>query len=110
MAGDGVSLQTNIAQLGTVAKTQARGQQGHAVAPGQKPGQADDVQPLQKVKEGEKADPEGLEPEQRRERDRRRGDRDPQEAAADTGTDGEDAEDEDDDEAPWLGGHIDIKA
>ena len=109
MAGDGVSLQTNISQLGSVAKAQARGQQTHAVAPGQKPAQDEDVQPLQKVKENEKTDPEGLDPEKRRGRDRRDGDRRPETAAGAEESD-TDAEETDADDAPWLGGHIDIKA
>jgi len=109
VAGDGVSLQTNIAQLGNVAKTQARGQQAGGVAPGQAPTRDEDVQPLQKVRETEKSEKEKLDPEARRERDRRRRQAgDP--AAGDDEADGDDEENPDGREAPHLGGLIDTKA
>jgi hypothetical protein len=110
MAGDGVSLQTNLLQLGNLAKATARGpaaSQGPNVA---QELQKQDVTPVAKVTEAEKAEQEGVDPDEEREKER--GDR---EQAHDAATEesaeaagAEDDEDPEDDSA--LGGLIDIKA
>jgi hypothetical protein len=106
MAGDGVSLQTNIAQLGNVAKAQARGQQTGAVTPGQAPQRDEDVPKLQKVPESEKTGRERLDPNAHRPKDRRPGEDERDEA------ENEDEQDaaRDDADDPRLGNLIDIKA
>ncbi len=110
MAGDGVSLQTNIAQLGRVAKTQSQGQQGTAATPHQAPQKKEEAKPLQHVREGEKSTPEELDP--RRHKRRGRHPDEPQEEADAAAEDGDaEADDHDDDDAPpWLGGLVDTKA
>ncbi|MEZ4388740.1 MAG: hypothetical protein R3D98_14450 [Candidatus Krumholzibacteriia bacterium] len=106
MAGDGVSLQTNLAQMGNLAKAQARNPgstQGPSVA---QELQKQDVTSVEKVREIEKAEQDAVDPDQERERERRRRQR--PKAGAD------DADEPDDEEnaerAQGLGGLIDIKA
>jgi hypothetical protein len=110
MAGDGVSLQTNIAQLGNVAKSQARSQQVGATGPGHaEKTPADDVQPLQKVQETEKAEQQGVDPEQKRDQDKRQRRR--RQRQATKGDEVAEQNDEEQDEAaPGLGGLIDTMA
>jgi hypothetical protein len=107
MAGDGVSLQTTLTQMGSVAKSQARAQQTATV-----PGQAqqlekEEVKPLEKVRQAEKAEKEQVDADRRRERRRRR--QKDQVAAADADAD-KAQEDEGGATGPGLGGLIDIKA
>ena len=99
MAGDGVSLQTTLTQMGSVAKSQARAQQTAAV-----PGQA---QQLEKVRQAEKTEKQQVEADRRRERRRRR--QQDRAVAADAGAD-ETPDDEDGAAGANLGGLIDIKA
>jgi hypothetical protein len=116
MAGDGVSLQTNISQLGNVAKTQSRAQQGGAVDPDQaRQLKKEDVAPLQKVRETGQAEKKQVDPDARRPRRRGRGededaDGDPRETVRGD-------EDEDQDRTPGsetatsgVGGLVDTKA
>jgi hypothetical protein len=106
MAGDGVSIQTTITQLGNLAKAQSRSQQSGTTAPGQAQELAkEDVAPLQKVRETDKSEKKGVDPDQERKR-RRRPD-DPEAAAAE-----DDDQDLDDPETrdPRLGNLVDTKA
>lgn len=107
MAGDGVSLQTTLTQMGSVAKSQARAQQTAAV-----PGQAqqlekEEVKPLEKVRQAEKTEKQQVEADRRRERRRRR--QQDRAVAADAGAD-ETRDDEEGAAGANLGGLIDIKA
>jgi hypothetical protein len=73
MAGDGVSLPTNIAQMGSVAKTQAKGQQTHNQAqPFADQVHKKDELKAQRVKETNKAEQQKINPDEERERDKRR--------------------------------------
>ena len=108
MAGDGVSLQTSVLQLGNVAKNQSRSQQASAVPPGQNAAMLkDEVQRLQKVSESEKAEKAGVDPDEERARGRRK-----KNTAGHDGTD-DDVDDENEHDeavAAGLGGLVDIKA
>lgn len=111
MAGDGVSLQTNIAQLGRVAKTQSQNQQGTTATPHQAPQKKEEAQPLQHVREGEKTTPEELDPRRHKRRGRDRDDaRQEADAAAEDADAGAEDHDDDDEAPPWLGGLVDTKA
>ncbi len=109
MAGDGVSLQTNITQLGNLAKSQSKAQQAGAVNPDQA-NQLDkeDVKPLEKVREAEKAEKKKVDEKEERARKRRRRGKDDEHGAD------EDDEERDPDEnparEPGLGGLVDTKA
>ena len=114
MAGDGVSLQTNITQLGNLAKSQSRAQQSGAVNPDQaRQLEKEDVQPLEKVRETEKAEKKQVDPEQERSRHRRRRREDRQRADS-AGEDAAEDEPEDPEQSadatPGLGGLVDTKA
>lgn len=73
MAGDGVSLPTTIAQMGSVAKTQARGQQAAqpAVPFADQLDKRDDLK-IQRVKELDKAEQQRINPDEEKEKDKRR--------------------------------------
>jgi hypothetical protein len=106
MAGDGVSLPTNLAQLGNVAKTQARSHaQAHGPAPGQDL-QKQDVPAVDRVRATDKTEQGHVDPDKERERKRKQ---QLAEAEAQADEDGADARDNDDRTA-GLGGLIDIKA
>ncbi len=72
MSGDGVSLQTNLVQLGNVAKTQPRNQQAPAGGPAfaDQLNKHDELRP-QRVQEAEKADKQHIDPDKKRERDQK---------------------------------------
>ena len=109
MAGDGVSLQTNIAQLGNLAKSQSRAQQAGAVNPDQaRQLDKEDAKPLEKVRETEQAEKSKVDGEEERARQRKQ-----RRAKGDPATEeDEDGQDPDDIEAaqPDLGGLVDTKA
>ena len=73
MAGDGVSLPTTLSQIGSVAKTQARGQQHAQQAQpfADQLEKKDELKP-QRVKETEKAEKQKIDREKEKEGDRRR--------------------------------------
>jgi len=72
VSGDGVSLQTNLVQLGNVAKTTARSAQvPHGAAPGGEAAERREVPRLHRVNEVEKTEHQHVDPDRRRERDRR---------------------------------------
>ena len=112
MAGDGVSLQTNITQLGNLAKSQSKAQQSGAVNPDQaRQLEKEDVQPLEKVREAEKAEKKRVDAEAERERDhRRRRRRRRQAALAAAEADAEEETGESEAYEPGLGGLVDTKA
>lgn len=104
MAGDGVSLPTNLIQLGNVAKTQAR---GHGQTQGPNVGQElqkQDVPAVDRVREAEKAEQGSVDPEKERERKRKEARK--ARAEADDDDDTRDS----DEEIAGLGGLIDTKA
>jgi hypothetical protein len=109
MAGDGVSLQTTLLQLGSLAKSQARSQ-----GPTPAPNLAEqlkqlDVAPTEKVRETEKSDQDGVDPDGKQEDARRRRRREgEQPASADAA--GETAGDDETEDAAGVGGLIDTKA
>ncbi len=71
MAGDGVSLPTTIAQLGSVARTQAKGQQtAHPAAPFADQLEKKDELKVQHIKEIQKAEQQKIDPD--KEKDKRR--------------------------------------
>jgi len=109
MAGDGVSLQTNITQLGNLAKSQSKAQQAGTVNPDQaRQLDKEDVKPLEKVRETEKAEKKKVDAEEERARQRRRRDLDDE-----RGSDEEDDErdsDENRTQDPGIGGLVDTKA
>lgn len=111
MAGDGVSLQTTLLQLGSLAKSQARSQ-GPTPAPNlAEQLKQQDVAPTEKVRETEQSDQDGVDPDGKQEdarRRRRRRDEDEQHAAAEA--DGDTADDEETEDAAGVGGLIDTKA
>lgn len=108
MAGDGVSLPTTLAQLGNLARTQARGPTAtHGPNVAQEL-QKQDVTPVNKVAETEKSEQDGVDPDEQRKQERRgkkNGSRSEDAALAES----DDTEDEYPDEC-GLGGVIDIKA
>jgi hypothetical protein len=124
MSGDGVSLPTTLAQIGQVAKTQARSQQTGVHTTGQLPDQdKDQLQPIRKVQEaeakGKKTVKRRQEGSQRHDsRGRAEGEDDADQAAAahrrGEEADGHREHDPDEEPAaapiPELGAHIDIKA
>ncbi len=73
MAGDGVSLPTTIAQMGSVAKTQARGQQGaqqaHPFA--DQLDKKDDIK-VKRVKQTQKTDQQKINPDEEKDHRQRR--------------------------------------
>jgi len=96
MAGDGVSIQTNLVQLGNLAKTQAKSQsaaQGVGVTQELK---QDDVASVQKVRETEKTEQDRVDAdkERQRRREKRRNDE----------------EDNEDEQPDGVGCLVDIKA
>jgi len=109
MAGDGVSLQTNLAQLGNVAKSQAQSQQSSTAAKGNIPeDQRQEAQPLQKISEAEKTAQKKVDAEKRKKRHKEKKPSSPD----DPGTDQESL-DEDENQAsnqPDLGCLVDLKA
>ena len=109
MAGDGVSLQTNITQLGNLAKAQSRAQQSGAVNPDQaRQLEKEDVKPLEKVRETEKAEKKQIDANEERGRQRREG-REPDQQASAADEDDLDP-DETESAEPGLGGLVDTKA
>jgi membrane protein involved in colicin uptake len=111
MAGDGISLQTTLSQLGNVAKTQAKGQQSN---PSTTPlsEQLDKSKDLKvdRVKQTEKAEQQRIDPDKQKERDkrrRRRRRRPEDEAAADKTAEGDPLEAE---AAPDVGRLVDTRA
>ena len=73
MTADGVSLPTTIAQMGTVAKTQAKVQQSaQPVAPFADQLDKKEELRVQRVKETTKAEQEKIDPEKEKDNDRRR--------------------------------------
>jgi hypothetical protein len=73
MAGDGISLQTNLAQLGNVARSQAKGQQAQQnVTPFAEQTDRKDELRIQRVKETEQASKGRIDPDADRRRERRR--------------------------------------
>ncbi len=74
MAGDGVSMPTTIAQMGSVAKTQAKAQQQpaqHAAPFAEQMDKQEELR-LQRVKETQEAEKKKIEQEEKEQRDRRR--------------------------------------
>jgi len=76
MSGDGISLQTTIAQSGTVAKTQLKGQQQHqqTVPLSEQLDKSKDLK-VNRVKQAEKAEQNQVDPDARREKGQRRKER-----------------------------------
>jgi hypothetical protein len=109
MAGDGVSLPTNLVQLGNLAKTQARGPTAtHGPNVAQEL-QKQDVTPLAKVKETEKAEQDAVDPDEDRREEKKRKRREDEDQSVEARAD--DSEDETPAEDPGgLGGLIDTKA
>ncbi len=69
MAGDGVSLQTTIVQLGSVAQTQLKGQQAHhPTTPFSERLDANQDATVQRVRKAEEAERKRIDAEARRER------------------------------------------
>jgi hypothetical protein len=124
MSGDGVSLPTTLAQIGQVAKTQARSQQASVPTAGQLPDQdKEQLQPIRKVQEAQakgkktiKRRQEGSPRQDSRGRADDEDDADQAEAARRRGDEADGRRDHDPDEEPAagpipdLGVHIDIKA
>lgn len=71
MSGDGVSLPSTIAQMGTVAKTQARGQATQQAHPADLRRQEQDEIKVERVKETEKGEKSRINPEDSK-KDKRR--------------------------------------
>ncbi len=109
MAGDGVSLQTNLAQLGNVAKSQAQSQQSSTAAKGHIPeDERQEAQPLQKISEADQAAQKKIDAEQRKKRHKEKKPSSPDDLATDQET-----EDEDENQRtnqPDLGCLVDLKA
>ena len=109
MAGDGVSLQTTLLQLGSLAKSQARSQ-----GPTPAPNLAEqlkqmDVAPAEKGQETEKGEEDGVDADGEEEDARgRRREEGEQHASADAA--GETAGDDETEDAAGVGGLIDTKA
>ena len=110
MVGDGISLQTNLAQLGNVAKTQAKSQQSpHTTTPFSEQVAKQDELKTQRVKQTEQTEKRQVDPEAERDRRRRRRlRRKAQKHRRDANeTTGEDDENSDDQAA--VGGLIDTR-
>lgn len=71
MPGDGVSLSTTIAQMGTVAKTQARGQATQQAHPADQRRQEQDEFKVERVKETDKSEKSRINPDEDK-KDKRR--------------------------------------
>ena len=73
MVGDGISLQTNLAQLGNVAKTQAESQQRpQTTTPFSEQVAKQDELKAQRVKQAEQTEKRQVDPDAERDRRRRR--------------------------------------
>ena len=73
MVGDGISLQTNLAQLGNLAKTQAKSQQSpHTTTPFSEQVAKQDERKTQRVKQTEQTERRQVDPDAERDRRRRR--------------------------------------
>ncbi|MGD9548713.1 MAG: hypothetical protein AB7V45_14395 [Candidatus Krumholzibacteriia bacterium] len=92
MSGDGVSLPTTLAQMGSVAKTQARAQQsGQPVAPFHDQRDKKDELRVQRVRETEKPNQGKVDPDaDRRDKRQRRRDNRQQKVLDQAAGDGED--------------------
>jgi len=110
MSGDGVSLQTNLVQLGNVAKATARATHGvPALDPAHEPDDRSEAARLRRVTEAEKAERQQVDAERRGRRDPR--DEQPDDAAARApDAPAAEAPPEDDAAAPGVGGLVDTKA
>jgi hypothetical protein len=112
MSGDGVSLQTNLVQLGNVAKTTARSAQApHGATPGTEPADRRETAKLHRVNEAEKADRQHIDADRRREREHRQDHPDDPPATTQTAA-AEPTTESDEDAAPaaGVGGLFDKKA
>lgn len=113
MPGDGVSLSTTLSQLGSVAKTQAKGmQQAQPVAPFSDQQDKQDelkVQRVQETKEQENrgVDPDADRPDKRQRRRHRRQRKLLEESAADD--DGSTSDEADTEDRETLGKLIDLR-
>lgn len=116
MSGDGVSLPTTLAQMGSVAKTQAKAQQsGQPVSPFHDQRDKKDELRVQRIRETEKPNQDRVDPDadRRDKRQRRRDNRHQktQEKAAGDGEDGgANPGQEQDQEPETLGAMIDLRA
>jgi hypothetical protein len=112
MSGDGVSLQTNLVQLGNVAKTTARSTQaGHGATPGSEAADRRETAKLHRVNETEKTERQHVDPDRRRERDHRENRPDDPPASAEPEVAGTlTVLEEDEVRAPGVGGLFDRKA
>ncbi len=111
-AGDGVSLPTTLAQMGSVAKTQAKGQQAatQTVPFSDQLKQEDDLK-VQRVKETDEATQQKIDPnaEHPDKRKRRRLKRNRKQLSEETPEELGAEEDDDQAEAPELGVLIDMR-
>ena len=112
MSGDGVSLQTNLVQLGNVAKTTARSTQApHGATPGSESADRRETARLHRVNEAEKAERQHVDPDHHRERDQRQNHPDDALAGAEAEIAGPPtASQEDEARTPGVGGLFDRKA
>ena len=110
MAGDGISLQTNLAQLGTVAKTQAKSQQTpHTTTPFSEQVAKQDELKTQRVKQIEQTEKQQVDPDAERDRRRRRRLRRQAQKRKRAENDLATAADENRDDQPAVGGLIDTR-
>lgn len=112
MSGDGVSLQTNLVQLGNVAKTTARSAQvPHGATPASEPADRREIAKLHRVNEAERTEKQHVDPDRRRERDPRQDHPDEARTAAPLEAAGPGAVPEDEAiPTPGVGGLFDRKA
>jgi hypothetical protein len=112
MSGDGVSLQTNLVQLGNVAKTTARSTQSpHGASPANEPAERRETAKLHRVNEADKTARQHVDPDRRRERDQRQNHPDDPLASAEPGVAAQPTTPEEDPaHAPGVGGLFDRKA
>jgi hypothetical protein len=74
MSGDGVSLQTNLVQLGNVAQSTGKSTQApHGATPANEPADRRETAKLRRVNESDKTERQHVDPDRRRERDHRQG-------------------------------------
>jgi hypothetical protein len=111
MAGDGVSLQTTLVQLGHVAKTQAKGQHSpQATTPFSEQVAKEDELKVQRVKQTEQAVQQRVDPDAERDRRRRRRLRRVARKRARTDDDPAPEEEAAEEEKPAVGSLVDTRA
>ena len=111
MVGDGISIQTTLSQLGNVARTQAKGQQaGQNAAPLEDQLDKNKEMKVDRVKETEKTEKGRVDPDGKKEKEKRRAKKPGERDGEDESRDDEELEEEATVSPEGLGMRIDTRA